>query len=94
MLKEKKTNKTFKVVSYEYENVFLNSVCYKSLLRVLKVSAQTDKLYLQDVFLKKDSDEDYVKQNMLKVPQINKKTDNENDKILESQLRNVISNRQ
>ena len=68
MLKEKKTNKTFKVVSYEYENVFLNSVCYKSLLRVLKVSAQTDKLYLQDVFLKKDSDEDYVKQNMLKVP--------------------------
>ena len=93
MLKEKKTNKTFKVVSYEYENVFLNSVCYKSLLRVLKVSTQTDKLYLQDVFLKKDSDEDYVKQNMLKVPQINKKTDNENDKILESQLRNVISNR-
>ena len=59
----------------------------------MKVSAQTDKLYLQDVFLKKDSDEDYVKQNMLKVPQINKKTDNENDKILESQLRNVISNR-
>ena len=93
MLKEKKTNKTFKVVSYEYENVFLNSVCYKSLLRVLKVSAQTDKLYLQYVFLKKGSDEDYVKQNMLKVPQINKKTDNENDKILESQLRNVISNR-
>jgi ATP-dependent helicase/DNAse subunit B len=36
---------------------------------------------LQYVFLKKDSDEDYVKQNMLKVPQINKKTDNENDKI-------------
>ena len=93
MLKEKKTNKTFKVVSYEHENVFLNCVCYKSLLRVLKVSTQTDKLYLQDVFLKKDSDEDYVKQNMLKVPQINKKTDNENDKILESQLRNVISNR-
>ena len=93
MLKEKKTNKTLKVVFYEYENVFLNSVCYKSLLRVLKVSAQTDKLYLQYVFLKKDSDEDYVKQNMLKVPQINKKTDNENDKILESQLRNVISNR-
>ena len=59
----------------------------------MKVSAQTDKLYLQYVFLKKDSDEDYVKQNMLKVPQINKKTDNENDKILESQLRNVISNR-
>lgn len=54
---------------------------------------QTDKLYLQYVFLKKDSDEDYVKQNMLKVPQINKKTDNENEKILESQLRNVISNR-
>ena len=24
MLKEKKTNKTFKVVSYEHENVFLN----------------------------------------------------------------------
>ena len=59
----------------------------------MTVSAQTDKLYLQYVFLKKDSDEDYVKQNMLKVPQINKKTDNENDKILESQLRNVISNR-
>ena len=73
--------------------MFLNCVCYKSLLRVLKVSTQTDKLYLQYVFLKKDSDEDYVKQNMLKVPQINKKTDNENDKILESQLRNVISNR-
>ena len=68
MLKEKKTNKTFKVVSYEYENVFLNSVCYNSLLRVLKVNAQTDKLYLQYVFLKMDSDEDYVKQNMLKVP--------------------------
>ena len=61
--------------------------------RVLKGSPQTDKLYLQYVFLKKDSDEDYVKQNMLKFPQINKKTDNENDKILESQLRNVISNR-
>ena len=59
----------------------------------MKGSAQTDKLYLQYVFLKKDSDEDYVKQNMLKFPQINKKTDNENDKILESQLRNVISNR-
>ena len=59
----------------------------------MKVNAQTDKLYLQYVFLKMDSDEDYVKQNMLKVPQINKKTDNENDKILESQLRNVISNR-
>ena len=54
---------------------------------------QTDKLYLQYVFLKKDSDEDYVKQNTLKVPQINKKTDNENEKVLESQLRNVISNR-
>ena len=59
----------------------------------MKVNAQTDKLYLQYVFLKMDSDEDYVKQNMLKVPQINKKTDKENDKILESQLRNVISNR-
>ena len=52
MLKEKKTNKTFKVVSYEHENVFLNCVCYKSLLRVLKVNAQTDKLYLQCIFLK------------------------------------------
>ena len=46
------TNKTFKVLSYEHENVFLNRVCYKSLLRVLKVNAQTDKLYLQCIFLK------------------------------------------
>ena len=46
-----------------------------------------------ELFPESNSDEDYVKQNMLKFPQINKKTDNENDKILESQLRNVISNR-
>ena len=87
MLKEKKTNKTFKVVSYEHENVFLNCVCYKSLLRVLKVNAQTDKLYLQCIFLKQDSNAEYVRSSFKSL----RKQIIKNDKILEIQLRNKIS---